>query len=575
MRNATPIALVLACLLSSCASDTTPPDEPGAQTRYLSPTEHLARASMALRGVRPTLEELEAVEADPEWLPAIVDHYLDSPQFGATIRDLHNEALLVQVDPVAFPAGYPAVGELAGEDVQAINVSLAEAPLRLIEHVVTNDLPYGEIVTADYTLADRYVATVWGLPYDADGERWQVTRYQDERPVAGILSDGFLWLRHSSTQSNKSRGRANRLTTALLCYDYLDRQIELDASIDLADDDAVANAIENNESCASCHQTLDPLASYFGDYFPVVVPQWITDYPFGEIQYPGMEGYNRVSFYDPRNALYFGELAAPGFFGQPSPDMSYLGEQIAHDPRFSLCAAQRFSAYLMQRPMDDLSRPMVERFRDVLVDEGMSARELARAIVLSDEFRAAGSDDAQRAEKINGLMKVRPRQLARMVEDLTGYRWRTRLDFDFGSGNIGEIDLMTDGFLGFSVLAGGIDSQYVTRPSHTFNATSMLVLQGLVARAAPFVVERDFAEPDPNRRRLLRLVEAGTTDEASVRAQLEELWFRLYAVRPAPEEIDDAHALFTEVLAQPDADAQRAWTVTVYAMLRDSRIAYF
>ena len=53
--------------------------------------------------------------------------------------------------------------------------------------------------------------------------------------------------------------------------------------------------------------------------------------------------------------------------------------------------------------------------RDALVDSDMSARQLARAIVLSDEFRAASSEDEARAEKINGLMKVRPAQLAHAV----------------------------------------------------------------------------------------------------------------------------------------------------------------
>lgn len=572
MRTSLPT--VLAALVAlGCASETT---EPEPATGALSATEHLVRASMALRGVRPTLEELEAVEADPEWLPAIVDHYLETDEFGTTMRDLHDENLLVRVDGVAFPAGYAAVGPLAGEDLQPLNVSLADAPLRLIEHVIVNDRPYDEIVTADYTLANRHVATVWGLEYDDAGPEWQVTRHEDGRPLAGILSDGFLWQRHSSTQSNQNRGRANRLSTALLCFDYLDRQIELDSSIDLADDEAVRNAIATNASCVSCHQTLDPLGSYFASYWPIIVPAQITGYPFAE--FSPVDGSPAVParFYDPNNALYYGEMASPAFFGQPSPDMAYLGQQIAHDPRFSLCAAERFASFFLQRPADDLPRPLVERYRDAFVDAGLNARELARAIVLSDEFRIASSDDAQQAEKINGLMKVSPRQLARMVEHLTGYRWLTRLDVDLGgTGNIGEIDLMRDGFFGFSVLAGGIDAQYVTVPSHTFNVTSMLVFEQLIARAAPFVVDGDFAEPDLSRRRLLTLVEEDTVDAASVRAQLEALWFRLYGVRPSPEEIDDLHALFDEVRAQPEGDARRAWTLTVYALLRDARMAYY
>ena len=60
-----------------------------------------------------------------------------------------------------------------------------------------------------------------------------------------------------------------------------------------------------------------------------------------------------------------------------------------------------------------------------------------------------------------------------------------------GTGNIGEIDLMRDGFFGFSVLAGGIDAQYVTVPSHTFNVTSMLVFEQLIED-----VEDALGQPD-------------------------------------------------------------------------------
>ena len=53
---------------------------------------------MALRGKRPSEADYAAVAEDPGALPAIVDAYLDSPELGAVIRDLHNDDLLVLVD---------------------------------------------------------------------------------------------------------------------------------------------------------------------------------------------------------------------------------------------------------------------------------------------------------------------------------------------------------------------------------------------------------------------------------------------------------------------------------------------
>ena len=168
-------ALAFALTLAACGGDDSGETETGDTASedtvedpafehlvYLSPEDHLVRVSMALRGLRPSLAELDAVAADPEALAGIVDGYLDSPEFGRTIRDLHNESLLSRVDFAIPPAGFLPKGPIAGENIYDLNVSVMESPLRLIEHVVLNDKPYSEIVTANYTVADGVVSTVWG-----------------------------------------------------------------------------------------------------------------------------------------------------------------------------------------------------------------------------------------------------------------------------------------------------------------------------------------------------------------------------------------------------------------------------
>jgi len=140
---------------------------------------------------------------------------------------------------------------------------------------------------------------------------------------------------------------------------------------------------------------------------------------------------------------------------------------------------------------------------------------------------------------------------------------------------IGEIDLMSDAFFGFDVLAGGTDGQNVTRPAHTMTATSSLVLRGLAAHAAPYAVDADFAE-EPSGRWLLDSVEPDTTDETLVRAQLADLVLRFYGIHheDSAQDVDDAWAVFSGALAASD-DPVRAWKVTLFAMLQDIRIAYY
>ena len=561
-RRTIPIAFLLLATTACGGEDTEPASKTGPAVEYLTPTQHLVRASMALRGVRPSLDEIRAVEEDPSWLPSIVDHYLDTPEFGATIREMHGEQMLIGIDGAIYPAGFPAIGALAGMDVQRINQSIVESPVRLVEHVVMNDKPYHEIVTADYTVADPIVSTVFGIPYDGAGEEWQVTRYDDGRAHAGLLSDNFMFTRHSSTFSNRNRGRAALVARAFLCYDFLDRQVEIDATIDLADEEAVANAIRTNAACVSCHQTLDPLASYFAEYFPLYVPAQLESYPFEFLESP-FGSYLRVT--------------DPGYFGEPSSDVRDLGILIAEDPRFSLCTARRFASYLAQVPQDEVPLELVSEMNDVFLESGMNAKELARAIVLSDEFRVSHAVEDDGAEAVRGLKKVRPEALARMIEDLTGFRWETHLPIDFGVGTVGQVDLMTDSFFGFETLAGGTDGMYVTTPSFTMSASTTLTFRALAGRAAQYAVTADFAESEAGNRWLLRRVEPTDTDETKVREQLVDLHLRLYAESLTPDDpaIDDAWTLFSGVLAEAGSSPERAWTVTLFAMLSDIRIAYY
>lgn len=534
---------------------------------YLEPQAQLVRIAMALRGVRPTEAELDAVAEDPDALPEIVEQYLQTPEFGETMRDLHNDALLVLADYFIYPAGFPDLPPLQDADPYRMNRSITESPLRLIEHVIMNDRPYTEIVTADYAVANDYVATIWGAPYDGDGG-WEVTQWSDGRPHAGILSDPWLFQRHRSTPSNANRGRANAISRALLCYDFLSRDIEIDASINLADPARVADAVVQNPACASCHQALDPLAGFFGDYIGIFVPSelpeyGVTEYPF-QTYYPGYF-----------QSEYGVTLRDPTFFGIAGESLSDLGAYLAADPRFSLCAAQRFYAYFHQVPLDEVPLEDAAQLQVAFLDSGMSAKALAKEIVLSEQFAMSHAAEGSQLD-VRGVKKARPHQLANLVRDLTGYQWSTRLVYEPDDFDSGTIDLMDDAFFGYQVLFGGIDSVFVTRPSHTFSATSSLVLRAFAAQAAGAVVDADFDQADPSERRLLRLVGESDSTEPVIREQLTWLHMRVLGERVEPDslEIDESWELFAAALDATN-DTRRAWKVTLTAMLQDMKIAYY
>lgn len=542
------------------------PDPP--QVEYLSASDHLIRASMVLRGVRPSVEDLRKVTSDATALPAIVDQYLTSAEFGTTIKDLHNETLWLRTNQQIFVFRPIAGTAFASGTFHNVAESLGDEPLRLIESVVMNDRPYSEIVTADYTFANGPVAAIWGLPYTGDGAQWQRTSWQnavEPRPAAGILASSSFYNRFRSAGSNFHRGRANVISRALLCHDYLATDIIVDNSIDLSDPDVVANAVVANPSCAGCHQTLDPLASLLPAFRPNLLAGQVTTYPITNVYNPARETQWRSTTKRP-----------PGYFGVPAQKIDGLGKLIAEDPRFARCAAQHFASYLTERRVDDLPVSWISALTDAFVASQLNAKALAKAVVLSDEFRVSHVKAGENGDDVVGMQKLRPEQLDRMIFDLTGYRWQHNAPGTTAGMPTGVANLLQSDTLGYRVLAGGIDSYFVTEPSHTYNAASSLVLRRLATESADFVIDTDFANASRPARKLMSKVDATTRAEAAIRAQLVDLHLRIFGTIDAPdsEAISLTYGLFAETLATSN-NVPVAWKVTLGAMLQDLRVAYF
>jgi hypothetical protein len=538
-----------------------PPPLPSLPVTYLTPTEHLARASMALRGLRPSLAELRAVAADPGRLPGLVDRYLASPEFGTTIRDLPNEVLLLH--PLITNLTPPPSPPLTQISFNAMNQSIYDEPLRLIEDIVMTDQPYTRVVTADYTMADPTVATVWGLRH-SDHDGWERATWTNDRGAAGILASPALFLRYRSVGFNYNRGRANAISRSLLCHDFSASDIHIDTRVNLSDPAIVADAVVNNPSCAGCHQAMDPLASYFfpffqGNVYAAIVPS----YPF--------------EFFHSDDATLWSTTTSrpPGYFGAAPAGLPGLGKAIAADPRFARCAAVHFASYLTERAAGDLSPAWVAQLQDGFVHANYSAKQLARAIVLSDEFRAASASDPVDAEGVIGYQKARPQQLERMLRDLTGFVWQIDTPAPIDGWPFGHIAYLDDDYFGFRVLGGGIDSYFVTEPTHTMNATALLVARRVARLAAAHLIAHD-AVAAPADRWLFTQATVDTTDPTLVRAQLAELHGRIFSelVAPGDDVLDDDVALFDDALAA-SGDPRHAWTLTLTGMLSDLRALYF
>lgn len=450
-------------LLLACASGPDPIDT-GVVEAAMDPTELLTRASLDLRRHRPDVQELQLVEDDPSQLEPLIEEFLYDEGLQQAVIDAWGVVLRTRLDD------WPRRAQDFGLTSEArFARSVGEEPLRLMAAVASEDLPWTTILRADWTMANGPLAAAWPLDLEDLESDWQRTRYTDGRPAAGVLATNGLWWRYETTRTNRNRGRANAVARIFTCTDFLDRSIQFDRDVDLSDQELADRAIHDNPGCASCHSSLDPIASYLGGFY-----------------FPNKSGEEEMVRYHPERENIWRWLtgAPPAWFGEPGQDLNDLGLQIAQDPRFVQCAVQQTSEWLLQRPMtlDDTRQLTLHRERFIRGD--LTLRALIRSIMASPAYRTAPTDDPQRVSR----KRVSPELLAEQVEHLTGFRL-----------SIDGYDLLNTDSLGLRVMAGGADGEFVTEPSLQATATSALVQERLAQAAASWAVLNDRDRPQEER----------------------------------------------------------------------------
>jgi hypothetical protein len=553
----------LLLVLSACGGaltdpGSTPLDQPvlDASAVLLSDTDRLLRIAMTLKGTRPSLAEFEAVETDPTALDGIVDSYLESPEFGTTLRDIENASHLVRTEAVANRTldGAPELGQVALADIRM------EEPLRLVEYVVMNDLPYTDILTMSGTVGTQYQPLLGagiGDLFDPTGPEWQPLPHTDGRGVAGILSTDGWHARWASNPANAHRLRASHATAALICTDYLTGDVQI-GSVDLTSEEAVTTAILTEPACVSCHQTMDPFANaMFG----------FAGRPESNRAYPTV-------MFDPGEQDDGPQTTGrpTGYYGRGGDTLSDIAVLMADDTRFSACAAKRYLAWMTQRPLDEVPFDQVLAAQEALTASDMSIKAMVKHIVLTDTFATSHVTDADAAEQIAGLLRTRPRQLDRLLRDLTGFTWLGTLR---RGPNSESYVVPASSTRGFQVHGGGIEVFNKQTATHLNSASGMAFLRAFAAEAAAHVVVDDFNTP-ATQRRLLTEVEVDTTDTDLLRAQFAVLHLRIHGERVSSEgpEVEDTLALFQDLEAL-NPDRTEVWTLVLTAMLQDLRVATY
>lgn len=493
----------------------------------------LRRVTLSLAGRLPTEAEKSALADNGlKGFPPVLDSIMKEDAFYDRLREGFNDVFLtlgIDGNPEATVLSYEHFTKTrlwtAKFDLSIIpekerqkarykldadyRKALLGEPMKLIEHIVRNDRPFTEIVTADYIMVTPFGARGYGIFDDVKAKfknaddpfeyipvklkalkgRSKATDQESatgDYPHAGMLSMFQYMRRYPTTETNRNRLRARMYYLHFLGVDALDLAARV------SDAAAVSAKYEiptmQASECVVCHKTIDPVAGLFQDYY----------------SFDGVYGRRKGGWYK--------DMFDAGFEGEklPAPErwrsLQWLGERTAKDPRFAVAMVEHVYYVLTGRKVllapKDLDDPMypakrrayqeqrreVEAIADRFTKAGYNLKRAFADWITSDFYRADGISTAlanpQRRAELDDVGLVRmlaPEQVERKVNAVFGDRWGKLRDQ-------------------LAILYGGIDSKEVTEratdPSGAMGAIQRILANDVACKH----VLRDFALPAAERR---------------------------------------------------------------------------
>ncbi|MBC8071078.1 MAG: hypothetical protein IAG13_22325 [Deltaproteobacteria bacterium] len=523
----------------------------------------LRKATFLLAGRLPTDEEIAQVDGEGiDALDPVLDAVMHEEAFYARLVEIYNDMMHTDayligddavdtIDGTRFPMKrwYDAIEDddarVAARD--ATNDAIAREPLQLIDWVVRHELPFSEILTANYTLVNPWSARSYGLSMDlfvdpADPQEWVPTTFA-EFPHAGLLTTSVFLNRYPTTPTNRNRARSRVLYKFFLATDVLRLAVRpIDA---ISTDDFNPTLYDPN--CTVCHDNVDPIAGIF-------------------------QGWDEVGRYLPPAEGWFADMRPPGFgdvqvpFEEGPRALQWLMPTLVGDRKFALSVVHAMYTGLtgqepLAEPYDAEASDYLQRIRayeaqdaafgdiaTAFVDSGLELRVVVRELVKTPWFRAIDSDvplsDSRRAELLDmgTAHLLSPEQLHRRIIATTGVPWKQG----------GSSPLLSANF--FKYFYGGIDSASVTVRLTEMNGVMANVADRMANEVACLATPLDFSRA-PADRLLVPLVEPGDlpgtpAGDAAIRANVVHLHEQLLGESPGDDdaEIDRTVALFEAVL---------------------------
>lgn len=558
----------------------------------------LRKAALLYAGRLPTEQEIASISSGSEDdLAVAVRALMTGGGFESFLMEAANDRLLSEafstnlfgiVERNYYPNSlqYFQMPGPVGSDKRLTSEALAEEPLRLVSHVVMNERPYTEVLTADYIMVNPFSADVYGgnVVFDNPGDpnEWRegrITEYYrcticgpnnpnksyniaTDYPHAGLLNSPAFLSRFPSTSTNRNRARARWAYYFFLGVDIEGLSERTTDQSALADEN---NPTLNNENCTVCHNIMDPVAGAFQNYGD---EGFYKDQPGGQHSLPGSYRFDSASDYQLGDTWY-ADMLAPGFGEELAPDsdnsIQWLAEKFVKDPRFGYGtvyfwypAVMGRDAYALPENPEDTdyeSKLAAYSTEQAMIQEvaarfvGGSAgngdhnlKDLLVDLTLSDHFRAESVDAISSVQEVEldrvGTGKLlTPEQLNRKLETVAGFSW------DYGS--VSAIDEV------YGLIYGGIDSFSITDRATDLTTLMSTVVTTMANEVSCSITAQEFGLSQSQRKLFpfVQLNNLPTTSETAIRTNIQHMHSKLLGEELGinDAEIDATFDLFSAV----------------------------
>ena len=542
----------------------------------------LRKASLQLVSRLPTEDETTQVQNGGEaGFRQVLDGMMSEPAFYDRLAEIFNDLLLTDRYLLTNSMGAEALNLMRpfpdafwfdtdpdNRDLEFFinrklsNDSVAREPLQLINHVVKNELPMTEILTADYFMVNPYSARSYGV-FDnlSFNDQWDANEWLPAQidlysvPHAGILTSLMFLNRYPTSDTNRNRARSRVVYDLFLDVDIL--ALEGTRPDGEAVDISSPAPTMDNDDCVICHGLLDPVASSF-------------------------ENWNERGYYRPFSPWY-DDMFQAGFAGVDRPEseeftsLQWLASQIETDPRFNDAMLRIVYTGLVGRePLDppgdngtaaqwdayEAESVHLDAIKASFAADNQNLKTLIKEIILSPYWQTNGLQDESFAlvhEATGAARLLAPEQLHRRIEALLGFQWRSYLDRYYISRNQdGQARLLDDDNY-YQQIYGGIDSFVVTERLTEPNGLMTAVQERMANELACYAVPNDFLAP-ASERLLFPHVEMDTlpltsATQGAIRENIQHLHQHLLGETLASdsEEINISFQLFSTALSNGQA----------------------